>query len=167
MIGSCILEHRSNYSFDIVTSMGMPTSSITCHTLFVSHPLMGTILIQKPKATKPHPRKHRLSVENHMMSVSYTMSSYPHTSGGNLLTQKIPQWSLHDPHNLNKSIYNPHLTPIWPPHPQEGLKTPKKSQNSSHRGWSLQKGDKTPQRSLRPPKELNIKWKGIKSQKRG
>ena len=28
MIGSCILKHRSNYSFDIVMSMGMPTSAI-------------------------------------------------------------------------------------------------------------------------------------------
>ena len=28
MTGSCIIEHRSHYSFDIVTSMGMPASSI-------------------------------------------------------------------------------------------------------------------------------------------
>ena len=28
MISSCILEHRSNYSFDIIMSMGMPASSI-------------------------------------------------------------------------------------------------------------------------------------------
>ena len=32
MINSCILEHRSNYSFDIVTSMGIPAS-----TIYMSH----------------------------------------------------------------------------------------------------------------------------------
>jgi len=50
---------------------------------------------------------------------------------------------------------------------KKGLKTPKKSHNSSHRGYNLQKGAKTPQRSLKPPKELRIGRKGIRAQKSG
>ena len=114
MISSCILEHRSNYFLTLLRAWGFLPHPYTCHTLFVSHPLMGTILIQKQKATMPHPRKHHLSIENPMMFVSHMMRSYPHTLGGNFLTQKIPQWALHDLHHLKTSTYDPHLTPFEP-----------------------------------------------------
>ena len=137
MIGSYILEHRSNYSFDIVTSMGMPTSSIYISHIICTHPLMGTILIQKPKATIPQPRKHHLSQENPMMFVGHTMRSYPHTSRGNLLTQKIPQSAPHGLQHPRTPTHDPHLTPTPSrrlKNRKKGLKTFKKSLNSSHRG---------------------------------
>ena len=49
MIDSRILEHISNYSFDIVTSMGMPTSSIyMSHIIFMS-PIDGNHINTKTK----------------------------------------------------------------------------------------------------------------------
>ena len=41
-------------------------------------------------STIPQPRKHHLYAANLMMSISHMLSSCPHTSGGNLLTQKYP-----------------------------------------------------------------------------
>ena len=41
MINSCILEHRSNYSFDIVMSMGIPTSSIYMSHIICISPIVG------------------------------------------------------------------------------------------------------------------------------
>ena len=49
MIDSCILEHRSNYYFDIVMSMGMPASSIyMSHINFIS-PIDGNHINTKTK----------------------------------------------------------------------------------------------------------------------
>ena len=114
MTGSCILEHRSNYSFDIIKSMGILARPYTCHTLFVSHRLVGTILIQKPKATMPQPRKHHLSIANPMISIGHMMRSCPHTSGGNMLTQKIPHSALHGLHHPSTPMHNPHFTLLDP-----------------------------------------------------
>ena len=64
---SCTLSTLAFWSLDhiiILTSLRAwvcPPRPYTCHTLFVSHPLMGTILIQKPKSTMPQSRKHHLS----------------------------------------------------------------------------------------------------------
>ena len=115
----------------------------TCHTLIVSHPLMGTILIQKPKSTMPQPRKHHLSPENPMMSISHTMSSYPHTSRGNLLTQKIPHSALHGVHHPRTPARDPHLTPT----PLQRLKNMK--------------------RDLKPLKRAKIALIGAKTSKGG
>ena len=50
MISSCILEHRSHYSFDIVMSMGIPTSSIyMSHIIFIS-PIHGNHINTKTKS---------------------------------------------------------------------------------------------------------------------
>ena len=50
MIDSCILEHISNYSFDIVTRMGMPASSIyMSHIIFIS-PIDGNHINTKTKS---------------------------------------------------------------------------------------------------------------------
>ena len=49
MIGSCILEHRSNYSFDIVTSMGIPTSSIYMSHIICISPIDGNNINTKTK----------------------------------------------------------------------------------------------------------------------
>ena len=57
MIGSCILEHRSNYSFDIVTNMGMPASSIYMSHIICISPIDGNHINIK---TKSH---HALALE--------------------------------------------------------------------------------------------------------
>ena len=137
-----------------------PPCPYTCHTLFVSHPLMGTTLIQKPKATMSQPRKHHLSPENPMMSIGHTMISFPHTSGGNLLTQKIAQLALNGLNHIHTSfsylfslIFDLHnyvlnlcslknLKNI-----KKGLKTPQKGQKAHKRAKTLTKGLKIPKRA--------------------
>ena len=64
MIGSGILEHRSNYSFDIVTSMGMPSSSIYMSHIICISPIDGNHINTKTKShhapaqeAPPLPRK--------------------------------------------------------------------------------------------------------------
>ena len=99
MIDSCIIEHRSHYSFDIVTSMGMPALSIYMSHIYCISPIDGNHINTKTKATMSQPRKHHLSPENPMMSIGHTMSSCPHTSRGNRLAQKIPHSALHGLHH--------------------------------------------------------------------
>ena len=50
MIGSCILEHRSNGSFDIVMSMGMPASSIYMSDIICISPIDGNHINTKTKS---------------------------------------------------------------------------------------------------------------------
>ena len=149
MIDSCILEHRSNYYFDLSQAWGFPPCPYTCHTLFVSHSLMGTILIKKPKATMPQPRKHHLSLENPMMSIGHKMSSFPHTLGRNMLTQKIPQWAIHNLHHPKTSIslpsFDPHTLAKAQKH-EKGLKI------SLKRAKIALIGAKTSKRCLKPIK---------------
>ena len=81
---------------------------------------------------------------------------------------KNPSFSSTWPTPPKDTHTRPHLTPTPSKrlkNMQKGLKYPKKSQNSSHRGYNLQKGAKTPQRRLKPPKELNIERKGLKYKK--
>ena len=59
-------------------------------------------------------RKHHLYVANLMMSVSHTMSSCPHTLGGNLLTKKIPHLALHGLHHPRTPMHDLHITPLDP-----------------------------------------------------
>ena len=49
MISSCILEHISNYSFDIVTSMGMPASSVYMSHIICISPIDGNHINTKTK----------------------------------------------------------------------------------------------------------------------
>ena len=49
MIGSCILEHRSHYSFDIVTSMDIPASSIYMSHIICISPINGYHINKKNK----------------------------------------------------------------------------------------------------------------------
>ena len=169
MIGSCIIELRSHYSFDIVMSMGILTSSIYMSHIICSSPIYGNHINTKTKIhhvpsqeAPPLPRK------SYDVCRPYDELLLAHIRGQSVNPKNYPiisTWPT--PH---KYIY--FTTLIWPPHPckgskniKKGLKTPKKSQNSSHRGSNLQKGAKTPQRSLKSPKELRISRKGLKAQK--
>src|SRR5713226_1870513 len=79
----------------------------TCHTLFVSHPLMGTILIQKPKATMAQPRKHHLSARK-SYDVHWPYDELlPSHIRGNMLTQKIPHSALHGLHHPCTTLISP------------------------------------------------------------
>ena len=49
IIGSCIVEHRSHYSFDIIMSMGMPTSSIYMSHIICISPIDGSHINTKTK----------------------------------------------------------------------------------------------------------------------
>ena len=49
MMSSCILDHISNYSFDIVTSMGMPASSIYMSHIICISPIDGNQINKKTK----------------------------------------------------------------------------------------------------------------------
>ena len=126
MINSCILEHRSNDSFDIVMSMEMPGSSIYMSHIYCISPIHGYQINTKPKATMPQPQKHHLSIANPMMSIGHTLSSCPHTLGSNLLTQKSPTqlsmaYTTQGHHlttliSLHKTF---HLTPTPPKDPKD------------------------------------------------
>ena len=144
MIDSSILELRWNDSFDIVTSMGIPTSSIYMSHIYCVSPIDGNNINTKPKPTMPQPQKHHLYIANPMMSIGHTLSSYPHTSGGNLLTQKSPTHL-----SMAYTTQGHHLTTLislyktlhdlpFDPH------TSKRAQ-----GW--RKGIKTPKRSPKYP----------------
>ena len=50
MICSCILEHKSNYSFYIFTSMGMPASSIYMSHMICISPINGNHINTKNKS---------------------------------------------------------------------------------------------------------------------
>ena len=69
MINSCILEHRSHYSFDIVTSMGMPTSSIQMSHIICISPIDGNHINTKTKGhhvpAQEAPPLHRKSYDVH------------------------------------------------------------------------------------------------------
>ena len=49
MIRSCIIEHRSHYSFDIVMSMGMPALSIYMSQIICISPIDGNHINTKTK----------------------------------------------------------------------------------------------------------------------
>ena len=89
-----------------------PPRPYTCHTFYVSHQLLGTINIK----TKIHHGSNEEALLLHeslqslhyphdpMMSVIHMMSSCPHTSGGNLLMQKIHHLSLYGLNHIHTSF---------------------------------------------------------------
>ena len=78
----------------------------------------------------PQPRNHHLYTANPMIYVGHTLSSYPHTSGGNLLTQKYPTYLsmayTTQGHHL-KTLISLHktfnLTPTPPKEPKDEEKS--------------------------------------------
>ena len=125
MIDSYIIEHKSHYSFDIIMSMGIPTSSIyMSHIIYIS-PIDENHINTKTKSHHAPQGSTTSPLENPMMFVFHTMSSYPHTSRGNLLTQKISHSALHGLHHPRTPMHDPHLTPT----PSRRLKNMKKDLN--------------------------------------
>ena len=115
MIGSCIIELRSHYSFDIVMSMGMLASSI-----YMSHPLMGTILIQKPKSHHA-PAQKAPPIRRKSYDVCRPYDELPPSQiRGKFVKPKNTSMIFTWP-TPPKDIY--FTTLIWPPHPCKGSKT--------------------------------------------
>ena len=111
MIGSCILEHRSNYSFDIVMSMGMPASSIYMSHIICISPIDGNHINTK---TQIH---HALAPEAPpLCSKSYDVRRpyvklLPSHIRGKSVNPKIPHIDLNGLQHPRTPSHNLHITP--------------------------------------------------------
>ena len=141
MIGSCIIEHRSHYYFDIVMSMGMLTSSIYMSHIICSSPIDGNHINTKTKShhapAQEAPPLHRKSYD---ICRPYDELLPSHIKG-KYDNQKNPSLSSTWPTPPKDTHAQPSFHPIGSPHPKKGLriskkglKTPKKSLNRSLRG---------------------------------
>ena len=127
MIGSCIIEHRSHYSFEIVTSMGLPSLSI----LYMSHiicisPIEWNHINTKTKIhhapAQKAPPLHRKSYDVH-----WTYNELlPSHIRGQYVNSKNPSLSSTWPTPPKDTHAWPSFHPIIPPHPQKGLRMSKR-----------------------------------------
>ena len=134
MINSCIIEHRSHYYFDNVTSMAMPTLSIyMSHIIYIS-PIYGNHINTKTKID------HALgSKEPPLHNKSYDVCRpyyelLPSHIRGQSVNPKNPSLSSTWPTPPKDTHDQPSYHSIRPPHPQKGLKAPKQSLNNSPMG---------------------------------
>ena len=125
MIGSCILEHRSNYSFDIIMSMGMPASSIYMSHICIS-PIDGNQINTKTKSHHaPAPEAPPLHSKSYDVHRPYIELLTSHIRGQSI-NPKIPHIALnalHQPRtplttliSLHKTFY---LSPTPPKEPKD------------------------------------------------
>ena len=118
MIDSCILEHRSNDSFDIVTSMGMATM----YSIYISHiycisPIDGNQINTKTKshhAPAPAPEAPPLYSKSYDVHWPY-IELLPSHIRGQFVDPKIPHLALNRLHNPRTPSHNSHITPLDPP----------------------------------------------------
>ena len=120
MIGSCIIELRSHYSFDIITSMGMPASSIYMSHIICISPIDGNHINTK---TKIHyaPAQEAPNLPRKSYDVHWPYDELlPSHIKGKSINPKNPSvsstWST-------SPKYIHYTTLIWPPHPCKGSKT--------------------------------------------
>ena len=127
MIGSCIIEHRSHYSFDIVTSMGIPASSIYMSHIICISPIHGnhintqTEIHHAPAQEAPPLRRKSYDVPrpyNELMPSHIT---------GQSVNPKNPPLNSPWPTPPKDTISRPSYHSIGPPHPQKGLKMSKRA----------------------------------------
>ena len=111
MIGSCILEHRSNDSFDIVTSMGIPASSIYMSHIYCISPIVGNQINSKTKI--PHalaPEAPLLDSKSYDVRWPY-IELLPSHIRGQSVNPKIPHIALNGLHHPRTPSHNLHITP--------------------------------------------------------
>ena len=93
MVDSCILEHRSNYSFDIVTSMGIPASSIYMSHIICISPIDGNHINTKTKSHHaPSPEAPPLYSESYDVHQPY-IELFPSYIRGKYVNPKNPRHS--------------------------------------------------------------------------
>ena len=109
MISSCILVYRSNYSFDIVTSMGMLASSI-----YISHIICISPIDTNNTKTKSHhapsPEAPPLYSESYDVRRPY-IELLPSHIRGKSFNQKIPHIALYVLQHPRTPSHNTHFTP--------------------------------------------------------
>ena len=114
MIGSCILEHRSNDYFDIVMSMGMPASSIYMSHIYYISPIDGNQINTK---TKSHHAP--ASEASPLRSKAYDVRQpyvelLPSHIRGQSVKPKIPHSALNGLQHPRAPSHDPHITPLDP-----------------------------------------------------
>ena len=122
MISSCIIEHRSHYFFDIVTSMRMPASSIYMSHIICISPIDGNHINTKTESHHaPAPKAPPLHNKSYDLHQPYN----------ELLPSHIKEKSINPKNTSLNSTWHkppkdtqaqPSYHPIRPPHPQKGLK---------------------------------------------
>ena len=137
MIDSCIIELRSHYYFDIVTSMGMPASFRYMPHIICISPIDGNHFNTK---TKIH---HAPALEAPpLCSKSYDVRQpyvelLPSDIRGQSVNPKFPHSALNGLHHPRTPSHDPPLDPHTLKSlkdEEKGLKTPKRSLNNSPRG---------------------------------
>ena len=130
MIDSCIFEHRSNYSFNIVKSMGMPTSSIYMSHIYCILPIDGNQINTKTKSHHaPAPEAPPIDNKSYDVHWPYVELLPSHIKGQSVNPKNPPhssQWptppkdtiSQHSFHSIRPSMTF-HLTPIPPKEPKD------------------------------------------------
>ena len=114
MISSCILEHRSNDSFDIVMSMGIPTSSICMSHIYCISPIDGNQINTK---TKIHhaPALEAPPLHNKSYDVCRPyVEILPSHIRGKFVNPKIPHLALNGLHHPRTLSHDPHIPPLDP-----------------------------------------------------
>ena len=126
MIDSCILEHRSNYSFDIVTSMGMPASSIYMSHIICISPIDGNHINTKAKIHHaPAPEAPPLRSKSYDVCRPY-YELLPSHIRGKYVNQKNHSLSSTWPTPPKDTHDQPSYHSIRPTHPQKGLRMKKR-----------------------------------------
>ena len=102
MIGSCIIEHRSRYSFDIFTSMGMPSLYIYMSHIICISPINGNHINIKTKIHHaPAPEAPPLSSKSYDVRRPYDELLPSHIRGQSV------------------NLKNPSLSSTWPTPPKD------------------------------------------------
>ena len=114
MISSCILEHRSNYSFDIVPSMGMPALSIYMSHIICISPIDGNHINTKAKSHHaPAPEAPPPCSKSYDVRRPY-VELLPSHIRGEFSNPKIPHLALNGLHHPRTPSHNSHITPLNP-----------------------------------------------------
>ena len=114
MIGSCILEHRSNYSFDIIMSMGMLASSIYMSHIICISPIYGNHINTKTKShDAPAPEAPPLCNKSYDVYWPY-IELLPSHIKGQYFKLKIPHSTVNALHHPRTPSHDPHMTPLDP-----------------------------------------------------
>ena len=146
MIDSSILDLRSHYSFDIVTSMGMPTSSIYMSHIYCISPIDGNHINTKTKSHHaPAPEAPPLDSKSYYVSQPY-VELLPSHIRGQYVNPKTPphssQWPTTPKDTTSQHSLHSIIPSIWPPHLQKSPTMKKRDKNPKKRAQNRPPGAK-------------------------